>query len=626
MVKNFVDLCKSADISVEPNDAIIKRILKDAMIINVPPAGKSGQSQRKELAAALAWARSRLSEQEEWELLPVPLQRTLQGLYHIREDFKRSTRWVKAVSSLIAAHLTPTASPEKPFPQASFGGQGRVCKSTRAPAEQEQAQPPRAQPRSAVDSAVSKFQHPTGVPTRAEWTASPPYKPPVDYQWCENLELLDVIPDKRRSVLYKGASWDRQKLAQYQKTMKKLIETNSELVEDGTDPLWTHRLAFSYSEVTPVEPAKDGVCLKFMVQWEARALYVGDYAAEEDFERRMSRVHRVWTRAQAVLTSEVSGITNSELNPVLDQVHRMLARRADEAEKELGNKGKAGYEIIAGCRRQQLEVKELFRIYAAQLEESSIEITERRSAGRQANAWYFHLLNPLMTAILGKSSYDPDKDPLVIAIEKIGQGAGTKRSLDNTFAEAGGKKQNLSSFAQEPISIPSQGSLAPPLYWQLPQPLQQPPLQQSFFGSCGPVATSSQALPARSVTSGAGVQGGDDGDGAGNRQKRRGSIFVGQPASADIIGSALAVWGSGKCKNACRTCFPMGRHASWECPLRYCAKLGEPCPGFDAQGQKLATAWSGEQLSARTKAQWKVFIAAHSLEKAGEAPRAPHFD
>ena len=99
MVKNFVDLCKSADISVEQNDTIIKRILKDAMIINVPPAGKSGQSQRKELAAALAWARSRLSEQEEWELLPVPLQRTLQGLYHIREDFKRSTRWVKAVSS-----------------------------------------------------------------------------------------------------------------------------------------------------------------------------------------------------------------------------------------------------------------------------------------------------------------------------------------------------------------------------------------------------------------------------------------------------------------------------------------------------------------------------------------------
>jgi hypothetical protein len=83
---------------------------------------------------------------------------------------------------------------------------------------------------------------------------------------------------------------------------------------------------------------------------------------------------------------------------------------------------------------------ELFRIYAAQLEESSIEIMERGSAGRQANVWYFHLLNPLMTAILGKSSYDPDKDPLVIAIEKIGQGAGTKRCLDSTFAEAEGKK------------------------------------------------------------------------------------------------------------------------------------------------------------------------------------------
>ena len=257
---------------------------------------------------------------------------------------------VKAISSLIAAHLTPTSSPEKPFPQASVVGQGHVCKSTRAPAEQEQEQPPRASHDQQWIARCQSFSTQQECQLGQSGQRVHPTNPRSIISGAKNLELLDVIPDKRRSVLYKGASWERQKLEQYHKTMKKLIETNSELVEDGTDPLWTHRLAFRYSEVTPVEPAKDGVCLKFMVQWEARALYVGDYAAEEDFERRMSRVHKVWTRAQTMLTSEVSGITNSELNPVLEQVHCMLARRADEAEKELGNKGKAGHEIIAGCR------------------------------------------------------------------------------------------------------------------------------------------------------------------------------------------------------------------------------------------------------------------------------------
>lgn len=264
-----------------------------------------------------------------------------------------------------------------------------------------------------------------------------------------------------------------------------------------------------------------------MVQWESRALYTGDYTAEDDFERRMSRVKKVWARAQVVLTSGASGITNSELNPVLDQVHSMLARRADGAEKELSNKGKAGHEIIAGCRRQQLEVKELFRVYAAQLEESSIEISERESAGRQANAWYYHLLHPLMTAILGKSSYDPDQDPLVIATAKAGTGAGTKRCLDSSFTDAGGKKQSLGSFGQESMGTLNQGISAPPAYWQLPHTLQQPLLQQPSVGSFGPAATPSQTLPAWSATSGAGVPGGGDfGDRTVNRQRRKDSLLL----------------------------------------------------------------------------------------------------
>ena len=182
MIKNFVDLCKSEKISVEQNDTVIKQILKDAMVINVSLVRKSDQSQRRELAAALAWAQSRLSDHDEWELLPVPLQKTLQGLYHIREDLKRSNRWIKVVASLVAAHLTPPPSPVKITSQASVGRQGRVCKSSRAQVEQE----PSIQPQQlSVASSVSKSQNSVSEHIRAEWTLSPPYKPPVDYQWCK---------------------------------------------------------------------------------------------------------------------------------------------------------------------------------------------------------------------------------------------------------------------------------------------------------------------------------------------------------------------------------------------------------------------------------------------------------
>ena len=627
-MKNFINQCHSDNIVVESDDNSIRRILRDAMIINVPlTRSNSDKAARKELAAALAWARDRISEHHEWVSLPATMQSTLQGLYQIREDTKRSTAWVKAVSALVAANLTPTPSPVKPT--AIVGGLGRVRKSPRElfrgdPISSQQQRTAQVELSDEVaDSPGSGGQNPPQESARESWTLQPPFRAPTDYKWCDNRALLEVIPLKRRSILYKGASWERHKLALYQKTMSKLTETKSELVEDATDPLWTHRLAFSYSESSPVDPAKDGLCLKFMAHWESQALYSGDYVAEEDFDRRRERLRRGWSRASAALTSGSSGITNSELDPVLDHIHQILARRADEAEKELCNGGKAGHEIIAGCRRQQLEVKDLFRVYAAQLGESSKQL-DRETAGRQANAWYYHLLQPMMQSLLGGALYDPNKDPLVTATEQAGQAAGSKRNLESTLTASGGKKPNLGSLGSVPLNVPE----APPVYWQLPPP---PPIaQQPFVGYGGGHSLTSASTQATAVgTWGPAVAafgGGDNGSGGGKASKGKGIMFVGQPASDDIIGSSLAVWGASRCKNPCRNCPPTGRHASWECPHRYLERLREPCPGFDASGQKLPSAWVGGQLTPKTKAQWKAYIATFGLERAGEAPRAPNFD
>ena len=221
-MKNFVNQCHSDNIIVESDDNSIRNFLKDAMIINVPSTrSNSDKSARKELAAALAWARDRIAEHREWISLPATMRSTLQGLYQIREDTKRSSAWVKAVSTLVAAHLTPPPSPEKPT--AIVGGLGRVRKSSRelirgVPTPSQQQRTAQIELADEVaDSPGSGGQHPPKESAREVWTLNPPFKAPTDYKWCDNRALLEVISPKRQSILYKGASWERNKLALYQK-------------------------------------------------------------------------------------------------------------------------------------------------------------------------------------------------------------------------------------------------------------------------------------------------------------------------------------------------------------------------------------------------------------------------
>ena len=97
--------------------------------------------------------------------------------------------------------------------------------------------------------------------------------------------------------------------------------------------------------------------------------------------------------------------------------------------------------------------------------------------------------------------------------------------------------------------------------------------------------------------------------------------FIGLPASGSIVGKSLGV--RPQAYPPCKQCG--SNHSSWECPIRYFKNLGEPCPGFDAQGNKDPSAWAGDDITPDTRKAWKLYINKHDLTKANNAPGVVNF-
>ena len=91
--------------------------------------------------------------------------------------------------------------------------------------------------------------------------------------------------------------------------------------------------------------------------------------------------------------------------------------------------------------------------------------------------------------------------------------------------------------------------------------------------------------------------------------------FVGRPESWDVVGQSL---GRDMSAVVCKRCNVRG-HLGFECPAGYFARLGDPCPGFDASGVTVAAGWVGGELTAASRAAWRGYILRHSLEPSRSA-------
>ena len=61
----------------------------------------------------------------------------------------------------------------------------------------------------------------------------------------------------------------------------------------------------------------------------------------------------------------------------------------------------------------------------------------------------------------------------------------------------------------------------------------------------------------------------------------------------------------------CRICD--GKHRAINCPLQYFLKYNEPCPGFNKDGSRISSAWTGNKLNSPTRLLWKSYIDRHGL-------------
>jgi hypothetical protein len=88
-------------------------------------------------------------------------------------------------------------------------------------------------------------------------------------------------------------------------------------------------------------------------------------------------------------------------------------------------------------------------------------------------------------------------------------------------------------------------------------------------------------------------------------------MFVGKIVSPLICGNNFGITLLGtprQCVCSISRAFPGRIHHPFECPLRL-HQLKGTCPGWTPTGQRIASAWTGDNITTATQAEWRVFQA-----------------
>ena len=85
--------------------------------------------------------------------------------------------------------------------------------------------------------------------------------------------------------------------------------------------------------------------------------------------------------------------------------------------------------------------------------------------------------------------------------------------------------------------------------------------------------------------------------------------WMGLPIDKEVVGEDLGIVDFPAFP--CRIC--AGKHRAINCPLQYFLKYNEPCPGFNKDGSRISSAWTGNKLNSPTRLLWKSYIDRHGL-------------
>jgi len=444
--KHFTTLCSTEKIAVPSTDKDVRAFLTNA---GATFGGKSGAPScaiRLESAAAVAWSRTHLDEDDKWVAIPPHAAKLLQSLFPIKASIAQlgGDKWTPAVRALIRAQLTPVASPVKAT--AATGpatgtrlGSKHVAKSLNAALNA--AAPTRAAPASAAPLPVAAAApappappalpaaaaaQPTAAATAAAALPEPKGNQPSisasqAYQSSSALEA--ILSPLRLTQLYLGESWTLEKRANRDKQMTRVrssahFETR---FEDPADPLWAQRIAFrrgAGSALTPEAVNQDGKNLALALRWESVEAYTtaGEWAAMQQMRDRATRVGTAWDRFSEAIDLQ-QGVPQSVIRPILMAIKEVLALRVREAAIEVGLLGPAGQEIVDDMRRQQTEVATLFTTYDQILAAQMAGIMSLQDMARRTNGVWWALLEPSVKLLCPDRTFAPEKDALVSQAE-----------------------------------------------------------------------------------------------------------------------------------------------------------------------------------------------------------------
>jgi len=453
-----------------------------------------------------------------------------------------------------------------------------------------------------------------------------------DHTNDELVAAIAEVDSSKLEQLYAAFDMDAETLAKRKKSDPVLANTRP--VNKGGFSgfhLWSHMVALGQDD-NRFSPRKklDGLDLAFAARWTSQSMI-----KRRQFAARASQGYDaqkdpvvVWKNALKQLASPDRPIDSSYLDLCLQIVTEHFKNRAASIKSAFGPYPDLK-EVIERAEKQVKGVENMIHMYREDVS-LNLDLYNPSKSAAYANGKWNDFLGPFF-----KEHIMAESEPLPLPVVPVDNEVPAASSLQQAMA--------LTSLYQ----VPSTASILPPYSRLSPLPPFAPSAPTANAGSLqGALQSPSSAnystisVPSgQSPWSSAPLPAGtpppwtqpslmtqqfqtQTASGGALRNSQTGSSvwkrFVGIPASADIIGPALA-----QPHTALKKCRCAGNHASWECPINYFRTLKEQCPGFNPDGSRVTTAWYGLDPTPATKAAWKAYIAKHNLVLAKNGPTAP---
>ena len=566
----FAKLCTSAQpkIDVPPKPQQLQFLADSGIAVspNTPP------KEIHERCAALAWARTSLAAAEDPDSWPTTLDAalhpTLLGLYLLPphrgpgaapSNFARLAKTIELYdpTSVTAAGAAAGAAAPTTGNAAPPAGAGTI--NTQRPPAPGAAAAPAPGPGTQALLPTLPLASPAG---------------PGKRKMMMHDELAAVLDQAVYLSLDAASAFEPEKRAKFHKACK---DAGSSTVLDNTvSAAFGHQMILSLSEGQHFDPIRRGRALAVA----GRSAPVGDSGFSEALSRdsHLLTLQKLWPALFSAMHGD-NEIASTMVNNLWSAVTFIFTLRAARATHWNCP------EVEEACRLQLHSLPSYrsavsnaaARLAAAYDAPESARQVNKSYAGFFLPFWWEHIL---MRGILDSTEHQKILDKLCSAPP---------------------------APAPAPAPLPTPVAPPPPAYQQphaypgWAPPFAQPPPGMAFpapappyFVPAPPAQPPPYAPPAATPPRGS-----------------ERAMFVGKIVSPLICGNnfGIALLGTPRqCSCSIARAFPGRIHHPFECPLRL-HQLKGACPGWTPTGQRIASAWAGDNITTATQAEWRVFQA-----------------